>query len=189
MTSSNSVLRAPRIESVATTLGTRTVDPATRAAIAEARNSGYAEGHAAGKREAALEAHNALERATAILDAAVASGRQQIVEAVGSQSNAIVDLAIEIAKQVVESVPPDAGKGLAEKLEVALQQIDDPELVVRVSPNDVTTLSPLFEHRKDVTLIKDPSIHPGDAILSGRWAQADLQLAAAWKLIAEALHA
>ena len=59
-------------------------------AISEARKAGYAEGHAAGKREAVLEARSALERATQLLDAAVASANRQIARAAGTVVFAII---------------------------------------------------------------------------------------------------
>lgn len=185
MTSSNSILRAPRIEQVATTLGARSVDPATRAAISDARASAFAEGHAAGKREAVLEARSALERATEILDAAIANGRSQITQTIADHTGEVVQLAVTIARRVVGDLPEGAGTDLADKLAAALERIDDPELVIRVSPNDAITLAPVFEHRTNVTLIRDNSIHEGDAFLSGRWAQADLRMATAWKLAAD----
>lgn len=187
MTSSNSVLRAPRIDGMATTLGSTPLDSLTRSAIAEARKAGYAEGHAAGKREAVLEARSALERATQLLDAAVASANRQISESVSNHSPAVVALAIDIAKRVVGDLPDDAGVRLHERIALALEQIDDEQLVIRVSPTDAARVDELLANRNDISVVRDTTIDDGDALISGRWAQADLRLATAWDLVKEQL--
>ena len=187
MTSSNSVLRAPRVDGMATTLGATPLDSLTRSAIAEARKAGFAEGHAAGQREAVLEARSALDRATELLDAAVASANRQISDAVRAHSPAVVELAIDIAKRIVGDLPDDAGVRLNERIQLALEQIDDEQLVIRVSPTDADRVGELMANRTDVSVVRDTTIDDGDALISGRWAQADLRLAAAWHLVKEQL--
>ena len=187
VTSSNSVLRAPRVDGMATTLGSTPLDSLTRSAISEARKAGYAEGHAAGKREAVLEARSALERATQLLDAAVASANRQISDAVRAHSPAVVELAIDIAKRIVGDLPDDAGARLHERIGLALEQIDDEQLVIRVSPSDAGRIEGLLASRVDVSVVRDATIDDGDALISGRWAQADLRLATAWDLVKEQL--
>lgn len=172
---------------MATTLGNAPMDAFTRSAIAEARKAGYAEGHAAGRREAVLEARSALERATQLLDAAVASANRQLRDVIDAQGPAVIDLAINIAKRVVAEIPHDAGAGLREKIALALTDIDDEQLVIRVSPTDAALVEDLFANRNDVTVVRDTTIDDGDALISGRWAQADLRLAAAWELVKEDL--
>jgi flagellar biosynthesis/type III secretory pathway protein FliH len=170
---------------MATTLGSTPLDSLTRSAISEARKSGFAEGHAAGKREAVLEARSALERATQLLDAAVASANRQIREAVNAQSPAVVALAIDIAKRIVGDLPDDAGLHLHERIAIALEEIDDEQLVIRVNPTDAARVEELFATRPDVSVVRDTTIDDGDALISGRWAQADLRLATAWDLVKE----
>ncbi len=188
VTSSNSVLRAPRVTGMATTLGSTPLDSLTRTAIAEARKSGYAEGHAAGKRDAVLETRSALERATQLLDAAIASATRQMREAVNAQTPAVVELSIDIAKRVVADLPDDAGVGLREKIELALEDIDDDPLVIRVSPTDASLVEDLFAGRTDVSAVRDTTIDDGDAIISGRWARADLRLTTAWDIIKDQMN-
>lgn len=189
MTSSNSVLRAPRVDGMATTLGSMPLDSLTRSAISEARKAGYAEGHAAGKREAVLEARSALERATQLLDAAVASANRQISDAVRAHSPAVIDLAIDIARRMVGDLPDDAGAKLQERIALALEQIDDEQLVIRVSPTDAARVEELLSGRSDVSVVRDTTIDDGDALISGRWAQADLRLTTAWSLVKDQLDA
>ena len=188
MTSSNSVLRAPRVEGMATTLGSTPLDTLTRSAISEARKAGYAEGHAAGKREAVLEARSALERATQLLDAAVASANRQISDAVRAHSPAVVDLAVDIAMRIVGDLPDDAGVRLHERITAALEQIDDEQLVIRVSPTDAGRIEELLATRTDVSVVRDATIEDGDALISGRWARADLRLTTAWDLVKDQLN-
>ena len=188
MTSSNSVLRSPRVSDMAMTLGNAPLDSLTRSAIAEARKSGYAEGHAAGKREAVLEARSALERATQLLDAAVASASRQMREAVAAQSPAVVALAVDIAKRVVGDLPGDAGASILERIELALEDIDDEPLVIRVSPTDATLVEELLSNRTDISVVRDTTIDDGDALISGRWAQADLRLGTAWGIVKDQLN-
>ncbi len=188
MTSSNSVLRSPRIDGMATTLGSTPLDSLTRSAIAEARKAGYAEGHAAGKREATLEARSALERATQLLDAAVASANRQMRDAVTAHSPGVVELAVDIASRIVADLPDDSGARLHERIMLALEEIDDEQLVLRVSPTDAARIEELLANRTDVSIVRDATIDDGDAIISGRWAQADLRLAAAWDLVREQMN-
>jgi flagellar biosynthesis/type III secretory pathway protein FliH len=172
---------------MATTLGNAPLDSFTRTAIAEARKAGFAEGHAAGRREAVLEARSALERATELLDAAVASANRQLREIVEAQCPTIVDLAIDIARRVVGELPDDAGAGLREKIALALTEIDDEPLVIRVNPTDAARIDDLFANRADIAVVRDATIDDGDALISGRWAQADLRLATAWTIVKEEL--
>ncbi len=172
---------------MATTLGNAPLDSFTRTAIAEARKAGFAEGHAAGRREAVLEARSALERATELLDAAIASANRQLREIVEAQGPAVVDLAVDIAKRIVGALPDDAGAGLREKIALALTEIDDEPLVIRVSPTDAARIDDLFANRTDIAVVRDTTIDDGDALISGRWAQADLRLAAAWDIVKEEL--
>lgn len=187
MTSSNSVLRAPQVNGMATTLGSTPLDSLTRTAIAEARKAGFAEGHAAGKREAVLEARSALERATQLLDSAVASAARQMSEAVSAQNPAVIELAVDIARRIVGDLPADAGAALAEKVAVALDEIDDEALVIRVNPTDAAAIEELVSGRADISVVKDTTLDDGDALISGRWARADLRLATAWDLVKERL--
>ena len=172
---------------MATTLGSTPLDSLTRSAIAEARKAGYAEGHAAGKREAVLEARSALERATQLLDAAVASANRQISDAVRAHSPAVVELAVDIAKRIVGDLPGDAGLHLQERITLALEQIDDEQLVIRVSPTDAARVEEILADRTDISVVRDATIDDGDALISGRWAQADLRLATAWDIVKEQL--
>ena len=187
MTSSNSVLRSPKVDGMATTLGSTPLDSLTRSAISDARKAGYAEGHAAGKREAVLEARSALERATQLLDAAVASANRQISDAVRAHTPAVLELAVDIAKRIVGDLPDDAGVRLHERIAAALDEIDDEQLVIRVNPTDATRVEQLLVNRTDVSVVRDTTIDDGDALISGRWAQADLRLATAWDLVKEQL--
>lgn len=173
---------------MATTLGSTPLDSLTRSAISEARKAGYAEGHAAGKREAVLEARSALERATKLLDAAVVSANRQIRDAVNAHSPAIVELAVDIAKRIVGDLPDDAGVRLHARIALALEQIDDEQLVIRVSPTDAARIEELLTNRTDISVVRDTTVDDGDALISGRWAQADLRLGAAWDLVKEQLN-
>lgn len=168
---------------MATTLGSTPLDSLTRSAISEARKAGFAEGHAAGKREAVLEARSALERATQLLDAAVASANRQISDALRAHSPAVVELAVDIAKRIVGDLPDDAGVHLHERIALALEQIDDEQLVIRVNPTDAARIEELLANRTDISVVRDTTIEDGDALISGRWAQADLRLSTAWELV------
>jgi flagellar biosynthesis/type III secretory pathway protein FliH len=170
---------------MATTLGSTPLDSLTRSAISEARKAGYAEGHSAGMRDAVLEARSALERASELLDAAVASANRQISEAFRAHSPAVVELAIDIARRIVGDLPDDAGARLHERIALALEQIDDEQLVIRVSPTDASRIEELMSSRTDVAVVRDTTIDDGDALISGRWAQADLRLTTAWELVKE----
>ena len=100
-----------------------------------------------------------------------------------AHSPAVVELAVDIAKRIVGDLPDDAGVQLHERIAVALEQIDDEQLVIRVNPTDATRIEELLANRTDISVVRDTTIEDGDALISGRWAQADLRLTTAWELV------
>ena len=148
-------------------------------ARAEAFEHGRREGFAAG-REAVQDAVARLERA---LQAASTEAARIADSAVGDT----LDAALAVAEFVVGALPEATRDHLALRLTDALEALDDPEVTVRVNPSDWDSVAAGMHVPVGVSIERDPTIRPGEAILEGRWSRVELTTEAALRLAREAL--
>lgn len=148
-------------------------------ARAEGFEAGRREGFAAGRSDMAVAA----ERVQGAVGAAVAAMIQMRDAAVTEA----IDSAVEIAEFVLGRSPHDDGAALAERVQEALRLLDDEELIVMIHPQDWDAVSSAVRLPNGVTMERDPSLRPGEARISGRWATAELTREAALNVAREVL--
>ena len=117
------------------------------AQLAAAREAGYAEGVAAGRRAGAAEAglamQEALERLRSAAEAVVAA-RAAALEAAEADA---VALAVEVAGRIVQkNVEADRGLALSTVREALRRVADRTRLTIRVNPEDLALVN---EHRAE----------------------------------------
>ena len=148
-------------------------------AQAEAFEAGRSEGLAAGRAETA--------EAAGRVEAALAAAASELVRMRTECVREAVDAGLEVAEFVLGRAAHDDGDTLAPRIEAALSNLDDEELVVTIHPQDWDAISTAVRLPNGVTLERDPSLRPGEARISGRWATAELTREAAFSVVREVL--
>ena len=148
-------------------------------AQAEAFEAGRREGLAAGRAETADVARR--------VEASVAGAAADLVRMRTECVRQAIDAGIEVAEFVLGRAPHDDGATLAPRIEAALNNLDDEELLVMIHPQDWDAISAAVRLPNGVTMERDPSLRPGEARISGRWARAELTREAALAVAREVL--
>lgn len=163
--------------------GLRFVDDATAQLIDQAR----AEAFAAGRREGVAAGRAEMEGAITRVEAALRAAVQDLNEYRATAVAETLDAALDVAAFVVGELPPDEGTALAGRIENAVAALDDEDMVVAIHPQDWDSVSDLVRLPNGITLQRDPSLRPGEARVSGRWATAELTREAALQVAREVL--
>lgn len=158
--------------------GVEVVDPSTRQALENARQDGYEIGFGDGMKAAAGSISELEAEAARRLEQAVADVRAHLAELHTAANRRVIGLVFDLAKTVISSVPEGIAESLETRLMAALDEIDDEEVRIRLNPEDHVRLAHLLPTWS--TPVADPSLGPGDAMIDGRWSQADLRLETAW---------
>ena len=95
--------------------------------------------------------------------------------------------ALEVAAFVVGRLPADDGDAIASRIQDAITGLDDEDMVVAIHPQDWDAVSELVRLPNGVTMQRDPSLRPGEARVTGRWATADLTREAALEVAREVM--
>lgn len=168
------------------------LDPFTRSQVELASEHAYREGLAEGRRGAVADAEQqaraTASRIVAALEQAVGATVEQVRALREQQALADVELARRIAEAVLGREPHDAGLALLARCQMALAAIDDRPLELRCNPDDAPVIAEGLDGRThDLSVVEDASLATGEAVISGRWARAELTREAAWALVAQAL--
>jgi len=191
VTSSNSgVLRQPPVASNPLMLGLdHRIDPVTATMIEEARAAAYEQGVTDGIKSAESAARHAADTAMERLRSAQAALIEDLLTVTADRVPGLMQLALSIARRIVDEIPEAVSESLASRIAEALTQIDDRTLVLRVNPEELAQIKPAFDGASAVTVIGDATLRAGDAVIDGTWAHADLTLTTAWAMVEESLDA
>ena len=148
-------------------------------ARAEAFEAGRREGFAAGRADMAAAA----QRVESAINGAIADAVQMRADCV----HETIGAALEVAEFVLGRVAHDDGASLAPRVEDALRNLDDEELTVAIHPQDWDAVRSAVRMPNGVSMERDPSLRPGEARITGRWATADLTRQAALEVAREVL--
>ncbi len=167
---------------------TAELDPRVRQVIDAERRRAHDAGYAAGVAEAT--AH--LDERIGTLARAVTLACGELLEQLDSTRQAtvggVVALAEDIARVVIGRTPHDGGAAALDRVEAALERIDDRPVRVLVHPDDHDLMATALAGRPELSVSDDPSLLPGEVRLRGGWSQADLTRAAAWEAVRTALE-
>ena len=192
MSSSNSgVLRQPFLGTDARVIGSTDagyVDPHQSKRLDEAQRAGYDQGFADGAKAAEAAARRSADAAAQRLRTASQDSVGALVSTTLQLVPELMDLAIRIAKHIVDEVPEQVSASLESRIAAALGQIDDEQLVVFVSPVDAGEVSSGVATNPNLTMQVDESLRPGEARIDGRWVHADLTLSTAWSMVEASLR-
>jgi flagellar biosynthesis/type III secretory pathway protein FliH len=161
------------------------LDPAmaaiVRAEIARAEERGRLEGERAGR--AAAQA--AAQRGAEAVASALAALRTEVSSQRDAACAASVDLAAELAREVVGGAPPEEATAILDRVRQAVAALDDDPLEVRLHPEDHRALADAIVEPR-LALVPDSSLAPGDARVVGAWGGADLTRGALLEAAAQA---
>ena len=163
--------------------GLRFVDDATAELIEQAR----AEAFEAGRREGFAAGRADMEGAISRVEIALQNAVRELNEYRQAAVGETLEAALEIATFVVGQLPPDEGAAIAARIQDALVGLDDEDMVVAIHPQDWDAVSELVRLPNRVSMQRDPSLRPGEARVSGRWATAELTRDAALQVAREVL--
>jgi flagellar biosynthesis/type III secretory pathway protein FliH len=160
-------------------------DPELAALLRDAAAQGYERGREAGFR-AGREA--AASQVPAAVAAAFEEGIRSLSHWHQAKASDVVELALEIARRVLEREPSEKSGLLAERIGEALAALDDSPLVISVHPSDLEATTAGVAGRDGVSVSPDASLRPGEARITGPWSGAELTREAALAAVAEALR-
>ncbi len=128
-------------------------------------------------------ARQQLVSAASALQAALEQGRAQLRQEFDRQRDELVRLAVEMATLVLGHDQHDGGAALLTRLQEALSILDDSDLVISMNEVDLPLAAQI--DAAGVTVIADATLQPGEARITGQWAQADLTHAMALQILRE----
>ena len=180
------VLRAPLFDRAPVRLpGPGEMDQGTAdviaAAFAEGHAAGWREGHRDGRAEAADFAGGmlgAVERSLVGYAQACADTRAQLADH-------LVELAQALVEGVLGHLPDTATHGMLGRLHRALELLDDGPLTAVVHPSTLELMEPALALRpggEPLQCRADPRLSPGEIVIEGTWAFAELT----WPRLVEA---
>ncbi|GIF06075.1 FliH/SctL family protein [Actinoplanes siamensis] len=178
----------------------------------QARTTGYAEGWAQGKRDAAAaaeeaaararaaEEHHEQRRSAALAQAVNALGRavteleNQLMPTFTELQEVVLSSAFELAEAIVgRTLHDDEGRGRDALRRAMTAAPEHGDMLVRLHPDDYAHLvddeDGTFEYQgRPIKLHADPTLRPGDAVAETGTATVDATIAAAVQRAREALR-
>jgi flagellar biosynthesis/type III secretory pathway protein FliH len=160
---------------------------AVQALVAAAATGAYDRGRREGMEQgAAATAAQATALAGPVADA-IERGIEQLLFLRDAEHGELLELAAAIARAVTGGEPSAGGQQLLQDVAAALDALDDAPLAVVVNPRDVQVLAAGLTGRPGISVVEDATLEPGEALVRGPWAVAELTRDARWSAVAEAL--
>jgi flagellar biosynthesis/type III secretory pathway protein FliH len=160
---------------------------AVQALVAAAAAGAYERGRQEGLEQgAAAAAARAAALAGPVADA-IERGIEQLLFLRDAEHGELLELAAAIARAVTGGEPSAGGQQLLQEVAAALDALDDAPLAVVVNPRDLQVLADGLTGRPGISVVEDAMLEPGEALVRGPWAVAELTRDARWSAVAEAL--
>lgn len=180
------ILRAPLFDVAPVRLpGPGGMDPGTADVIATAWQEGHTTGWREGHRDGRAEAADFADRIGAAVDRAVAGYAAASADARAQLADHVVDLAEALVEGVLGHLPDTATQGIFNRLHHALELIEDGPLTAVVHPSSMELMQPALDLRpggQPLTLRADDRLAPGEMVIEGPWASAEMT----WPRLVEA---
>ncbi|MEA2590798.1 MAG: hypothetical protein QOD62_629 [Actinomycetota bacterium] len=155
------------------------ISTAAREAFDRGRREGIEAGTSAAARQAAALARPVAE--------AIEGGIEQLRSLRDAGHAELLELAAAIARAVTGGELNAGGPQLLQDVAAALDALDDAPLVVVVHPRDLQLLVVGLTGRPGISVVEDATLEPGEALVRGPWAVAELTRDALWSAVAESL--
>jgi hypothetical protein len=179
------ILRAPRFGQAVRLPGPTDVDPGTADVIAAAWQEGHTAGWREGHRDGRGEAADFAAGVRAAVDQGVAGYAAACAEARTQLADHLVELAEALVEGVLGHLPDTATQGMLGRLHHALELIEDGPLTAVVHPSTLELMQPALDLKpggQPMQLRPDPRLAPGELVIEGPWAFAELT----WPRLVEA---
>jgi flagellar biosynthesis/type III secretory pathway protein FliH len=163
------------------------IDPVVRSRVEEATATAYERGFADGMAAGRREAHGEVEQIALLLRGAADDAAERLDAARRERAREVLELAFAIAEAVIGREPHDGGVALLGRVQEALEHLDDEPLRVHVHPDDEPTISQGLGGAHAVTVVADAQLAPGEARIRGPWARAEVTFAGALEIVREVL--
>lgn len=160
------------------------LDPELAALLHDAAAQGYERGRQAGFREGRDAAASNVPGA---IGAAFEDGVHTLARWQQANASDVVDLALAIARKVLDREPSEEAGLLADRIRMALAALDDSPLVISVHPGELEATAAALDGSDGVSVSPDAGLRPGEARITGPWSHADLTREAALAAVAGAL--
>ena len=172
----SNLLRQPTLEPITHRLGSNTpeyIDPETKARLDQATEDGYRRGLIDGDTNARAALLNERRNALAAVNQATSRALEDIEASLTAATRQMLTLAFDLAEVIAGHTIGD-GSVIAERIEAALDEIDDDEITLAVSQHEKTMFEDAHQTRLGLTVVADATLQPGEATIRGRWSNADL---------------
>ena len=162
------------------------------AGLAEGEQAGREQGHAEGMRAGLEQVQAEQSQRTARLDAMLSSAEQALSSLDEQVSQGIVDLALRLARQVVQTTVAARPEALLDTVRELLQPQEGQLswIRLRIHPDDYDMLAHYFRSlpaSPPWQLLTDDSITPGGCLLETSLGQIDATLQTRWQRVAGSL--
>jgi len=157
---------------------------AVRREVDAARSAGFQQGRAA----ALAEGADAQLRGADALDALVLAARAQHAEQVTATTRAVLAAALDVTEWILRHELPADSRSLLTRLgEAAGSLLPSPTARVSVSAHDEDAVRTWAARRRDVEVVVDHCLAPGDAAFDTDAGSVEVSVAAALRIAAETL--
>ncbi len=163
---------------------------------AQERQSGYEEGRAQGYADAAAEVRRAAQQARAAdlqrLEAILVRMQSRFDELTAQGADALLDLAIEIAAQVLRREVRTQRDAILPVVREALALVTESHghPTVRLSPADIAFVRDALSedgHLRGARFVEDPTVEPGGCRVDTSQVEIDATIGTRWRRTLEAL--
>lgn len=150
----------------------------------QAYERGKRDGMAAG----AKATDEAIDRLGATIESAVQGALAELRALQSDRISRLIGEALAIAEFVVGHSASVTTETLVMRIESVLSALDDEPLEIHVAPTEVDSVTEALGTGDTVRVVADSTLAPGEARVSGPWANADLTKEAAFAAVREALE-
>ncbi|GAB4088057.1 FliH/SctL family protein [Hydrogenophaga soli] len=165
------------------------IEAMVEAARAQGLEQGYAEGHAAGVAETRANLESPLAEAKADwlqrFDSLLTTLDQQISNTHEAMAQSVLEMACELARQVLRQELSTDSTSLVPVVQEALGQLtgDAKPVSIRLHPDDLASIESVWDAAPPAerpTLVPDPSITPGGCLMQAPGSGIDATLEKRW---------
>jgi len=168
----SSVIRDAVVADVPRFLGANAA-PLIDDAVAAMIDAAAAEAYQRGLRDGRRRGIEQVELAADVLRSALATATDELRSVHRDAAAMALEAGMQVAEFVLGRVPHDEGHGLAGLVAEAVDEMDDEQLTVAVSPGDREAVVARLAGAVGIDVVADERLGPGEARIVGRWVAAE----------------
>lgn len=151
--------------------------------VEDTRAAAYEQGHRDGVAAGRAQMTDMARRIEAALQMAAADAERMRAAMVAE----VLHSAFAVAEYATGVQPIADATVLTERIQRALETLDDEQVTIGVNPADWDAVASNLQLPRGITIDRDPTLQPGEALMRGTWSSIDLTREAALSVAREVL--